>query len=100
MHRFKEDCFIFMPASQVWVNGFCSYADGVGDVKVNLRDSFGQVVSSLLKDVHYAPDLRRLYENWTIACLYQFMSRYKSGNSAPNYRRLHRNAFTRKEVWS
>ena len=48
-----------MPAPKVWVKGICAYAEGVGDVKVNMRDSFGGVVSSLLKDVQYVPDLGR-----------------------------------------
>jgi hypothetical protein len=43
----------------MWVKGICAYAEGVGDVKVNMRDLSGQVVASLLKDVQYIPDLVR-----------------------------------------
>ncbi len=31
----------------------------MGDVKVNMRDSYGQVVESLLKDVEKIPGLQR-----------------------------------------
>ncbi len=55
----KADLFNFRPAPKLWVKGICAYAEGVGEVKVNMRDMFGQVVSSLLKDVHYVPDLGR-----------------------------------------
>ena len=59
MTRFKTDFFKFRPAPKVWVKGIYAYAEGVVDVKVNMRDSFGQVVSSLRKDVHYVSDLGR-----------------------------------------
>ncbi len=55
----KADFFNVRPAPKVWVKGIYAYAEGVGDVKVNMRDSFGQVVSSILKDIHYVPDLGR-----------------------------------------
>jgi hypothetical protein len=59
MTNCKAHFFNFRPAPKVWVKGIYAYAEGVGDVKVNMRDSFGQVVSLLLKDVHYVPDLGR-----------------------------------------
>ncbi len=43
----------------MWVKGICAYTEGVGDVKVNMRDLSGEVVASLLKDVQYIPDLGR-----------------------------------------
>ncbi len=59
MTNCKADFFNFKHAPKIWVKGICAYAEGVGDIKVNMRDSFGQVVSSLLKDVHYVPDMGR-----------------------------------------
>ena len=59
MTNCKADFFNFRLAPKVWVKSICAYAEGVGDVKVNMRDSFGQVISSLRKDVHYVPDLGR-----------------------------------------
>ena len=43
----------------VWVKGIYAYAEGVGDIKVNMLDLSGRGVASLLMDVQYVLDLRR-----------------------------------------
>jgi hypothetical protein len=48
-----------MKASKVWVKGIFAYAEGVVDVKVNMRDLSGQAEASLLRDVQCVPDLGR-----------------------------------------
>jgi hypothetical protein len=55
----KTDFYSFRPAPKVWVKGICAYAEGVGNVKVIMRDSSGKEFSSLIKDVQYVPDLGR-----------------------------------------
>ena len=49
----KTDFYNFRPAPKVWFKGICAYAEGVGDVEVNMRDLSGQAVASLIKDVQY-----------------------------------------------
>ena len=55
----KADFYNLRHAPTMWVKGICAYSEGVGDVKVNMRDSSGHVVASMLKDVQYVPDLGR-----------------------------------------
>jgi hypothetical protein len=55
----KTNVYRFRPALKVWVKGLCAYAEGVGDVKINMRDLSAQAVASLIKDVQYVPDLGR-----------------------------------------
>ena len=55
----KADFYNLRHAPKMWVNSICPYTEGVGDVKVNMRDLSGQVVASLLKDVQYVLDIGR-----------------------------------------
>ena len=57
MTNCKAVFLCFRPGPKAWVKRMCAYAEGVGDVKVNMRDSTGKVFSSLIKDVQYVPNL-------------------------------------------
>jgi len=43
----------------MWNEGICAYTEGVGYVKIIMRDLPGQVIESLIKDVQYVPDMGR-----------------------------------------